>query len=88
MGIFSNHFKQFTSWIDPAGAAVGRETGIADYFVKKPGPGAPPPMPDQTTTMQASQLQEAKDASVRYGRAATVLTGTGAQSAAGDTLGS
>lgn len=50
-------------------------------------PGAPPVMPDQTTTMQASQLQEAKDASVRYGRAATVLTGTGASSATGDKLG-
>lgn len=49
--------------------------------------GPPPVMPDQTTTMQAAQLQEAKDASLRYGRAATVLTGTGANTAAGDKLG-
>lgn len=52
-------------------------------------PGAPPVMPDQTSVLQAQQLQEAKSASVQYGRAATVLTGTGAAGAAttGDRLG-
>jgi hypothetical protein len=85
--MFSNHFKQFTSWIDPAGAFVGRETGIANYFVKKPGPGAPPAMADQTTTMQAAQLQEAKDASLRYGRAATILSSSGGEVGASDKLG-
>ena len=35
---------------------------------------------------QAQQLQTAKDASLQYGRAATILTGTGAASS-GDKLG-
>jgi hypothetical protein len=50
-------------------------------------PGAPPVMPDQTSVLQAQQLQEAKDASVQYGRAATVLTGAGAASTTSDKLG-
>lgn len=87
MGLFSEHFKQFTSYIDPAGAFVGNKTGIANYLVKKPGPGAPPPMPDATSVLQSQQIQESKDAAVRYGRAATVLTGTGAGSNTGDKLG-
>lgn len=40
-------------------------------------PGAPPVMPDQSAIQQSQMLQESKDAAVRYGRAATVLTGTG-----------
>jgi hypothetical protein len=52
-------------------------------------PSPPPVMPDQNSVLQAQQLQEAKDASVQYGRAATVLTGTGATGASttGDRLG-
>jgi len=50
-------------------------------------PGAPPVMPDQSSILQSSQLQAAKDASLQYGRAATVLTGTGASSTTGDKLG-
>lgn len=50
-------------------------------------PKLPPVMPDQTTLMQSQTLQESKDAAVRYGRAATVLTGTGAASATSDKLG-
>jgi hypothetical protein len=50
-------------------------------------PGAPPVMPDQTSVLQAQNLQEAKDASLQFGRAATVLTGTGASSTTGDRLG-
>jgi hypothetical protein len=52
-------------------------------------PGAPPVMPDQTSVLQAQQLQESKSAAVQYGRAATVLTGTGAAGASstGDRLG-
>jgi hypothetical protein len=87
MGIFSNHFKQFTSWIDPAAAFVGKETGIANFLVKKEQLG-PPAMPDQTSVLQAQQLQQGKDAALQYGRAATVLTGTGTAGAtAGDKLG-
>lgn len=89
MGVFSKSFQGFTSWIDPAGAFIGKETGISDYFVKKPGPGAPPAMPDQTSVLQSQQTQEAKSAALQYGRAATVLTGTGAAGASttGDKLG-
>lgn len=50
-------------------------------------PGAPPVMPDQSVLMQQQTLQESKDAALRYGRAATVLTGTGAGSTTGDKLG-
>jgi hypothetical protein len=50
-------------------------------------PGAPPVMPDQTMLTQAQTLQESKDAALRYGRAATVLTGQGAASNTGDRLG-
>lgn len=51
-------------------------------------PGAPPVMPDQATLTREETLQESKDAALRYGRAATVLTnpgGTGGSS--GDKLG-
>jgi hypothetical protein len=50
-------------------------------------PGAPPVMPDLTSQTQAATLQESKDAAVRYGRASTVLTGTGASGTTGDKLG-
>jgi hypothetical protein len=50
-------------------------------------PGPPPVMPDQSTTMQAQTLQESKDAALRYGRASTVLTNTGAANTTGDKLG-
>jgi hypothetical protein len=56
MGIFSNHFKQFTSWIDPAGAFFGRETGIADVLVKK-SPPAPPGVPNWNQAAQDAQAQ-------------------------------
>jgi hypothetical protein len=44
-------------------------------------------MPDQATLTQAQTLQESKDAAMRYGRAATVLTGTGADATTNDKLG-
>lgn len=50
-------------------------------------PGAPPVMPDQSTLTQAQTLQESKDAALRYGRASTVLTNTGASNTTGDKLG-
>lgn len=50
-------------------------------------PSPPPVMPDQTTLNQAQTLQEAKDAALRYGRASTVLTNTGAGNTTGDKLG-
>jgi hypothetical protein len=50
-------------------------------------PAPPPVMPDLTAQTQAATLQESKDAAVRYGRASTVLTGTGASSTTGDKLG-
>lgn len=50
-------------------------------------PTPPPVMPDQASITQAQTLQEAKDASMRYGRAATVLTNTGAGNTTGDKLG-
>lgn len=50
-------------------------------------PGPPPVMPDQTTLLQAQTLQESKDAALRYGRASTVLTNTGAANTTGDKLG-
>jgi hypothetical protein len=54
MGIFSNHFKQATSWIDPAGAFLGRETGLANYFVKKNAP-PPPGVPNPNDAANAAQ---------------------------------
>jgi hypothetical protein len=56
---------------------------------KRPRMPAPPVMPDQNSVLQAQQLQESKQAALQYGRAATVLTGTGAtgQSTTGDRLG-
>ena len=50
-------------------------------------PGPPPVMPDQATLNQAQTLQESKDAALRYGRASTVLTNTGAANTTGDKLG-
>lgn len=50
-------------------------------------PGPPPVMPDQSTLTQAQTLQESKDAALRYGRASTVLTNTGAANTTGDKLG-
>lgn len=49
-------------------------------------PKAPPVMPDQAALLQEQTLQESKDAAVRYGRAATVLTNPGG-AASGDKLG-
>jgi hypothetical protein len=49
--------------------------------------GDPPVMPDQGSLTQAQTLQESKDAAMRYGRAATVLTGTGADATTNDKLG-
>lgn len=49
-------------------------------------PKAPPVMPDQSALLQEQTLQESKDAAVRYGRAATVLTNPGG-GASGDKLG-
>jgi hypothetical protein len=50
-------------------------------------PGAPPVMPDQASVLQDQQIKEAKDAALRYGRASTVLTGSGQSNTAGDQLG-
>jgi hypothetical protein len=54
-----------------------------------PRPGEPPVMPDQATLLQEQTLQESKDAAMRYGRAATVLTNPGGPGGAsgGDKLG-
>ena len=49
-------------------------------------PGAPPVMPDQSTLTREQTLQESKDAALRYGRAATVLTNPGG-APTGDRLG-
>lgn len=57
MGLFSKQFKGFTSWIDPAAAAVGRETGAADWFVKKDAPPAPPGPPNPNDAANAAQAQ-------------------------------
>lgn len=50
-------------------------------------PRAPPVMPDQSMLTQAQTLQESKDAALRYGRAATVLSNPGGASGTGDKLG-
>lgn len=57
-------------------ATAGHGGAVAGAFGNSPAPkvGPPPPMPDQTTAQQAGQLQAAKNASLQYGRAATVLT--------------
>ena len=58
MSLFSKHFAQATSWIDPAGAFVGRETGIKDYLVKKENPPGPPQAPNISTAANLSQQQD------------------------------
>lgn len=57
--------------------------GINSPLAPKP----PPVMPDQTSLLQAQTLQESKDAALRYGRAATVLSNPGGASPTGDKLG-
>lgn len=78
-----------SSWAISALVAGGL-AAAAGALTKKPrGPATPPPMPDQTSVLQSQQLQESKDAALQYGRAATVLTGTGTAGASstGDRLG-
>ena len=87
MGVFGHGFQQFTERFDRAGDWIGRQTGIVGYLEKKPPPGPPPAMPDSTSVLQSQQLQESKDAAVRYGRAATVLTSASAGGGASETLG-
>jgi len=58
MALFSKHFAQATSWIDPAGAFVGRETGITGALVKKEGPPGPPQAPNVSTAANLSQQQD------------------------------
>lgn len=58
MGVFSKHFAQATSWIDPAGAFVGRETGISKYLTKKEGPPGPPQAPNVSTAANLAQQQD------------------------------
>ena len=58
MGLFSKHFAQFTSWVDPAAAAVGRSSGIANYLVKKEGPPGPPQAPNVSTAGNLAQQQD------------------------------
>ena len=78
MGLFSNHFKQATSWIDPAGAFVGRETGLADWMVKKGGPPAPPGPPNPNDAANAAQAQT--DAMrMRRGMLANIYAGASSQ---------
>jgi hypothetical protein len=50
-------------------------------------PSAPPVMPDLATQTQAQTLAESKDAALRYGRAATVLSNPGGAASTGDKLG-
>jgi hypothetical protein len=58
MSLFSNSFAKATSWIDPAGAAIGRNTGIQGYLTKKPGPPAPPQAPNVSTAANLTQQQD------------------------------
>lgn len=58
MGIFSKHFAQFTSWVDPAGAFVGRESGIAGALIKKENPPGPPQAPNVSTAANLAQQQD------------------------------
>ena len=73
------------------GVTAGHGGMLAGAVGNSPAPGAPkqPLMPDQQQILQASQVTAAQQASMRYGRAATVLTGTGpgAQGATGELLG-
>ena len=58
MGIFSNHFKQASSWFDPAAAAVGRldHGALTDWLVRKPPP-TPPGVPNPDAAANAAQSQ-------------------------------
>lgn len=58
MGIFSKHFAQFTSWVDPAGAAIGRATGITGALVRKENPPGPPQAPNVSTAANLAQQQD------------------------------
>lgn len=73
-------------------SSLGEMTGKGPLGSLKPRmPAAPkqPLMPNQQQILQAQQLTAAQDAATRYGRAATVLTGTGpaAQGSTGELLG-
>lgn len=62
--------------------------GPAGSLKASPVAAKPPPvMADQNQVLQEEQLQESKDAAARYGRAATILTGTGQANTTGDKLG-
>ena len=55
----------------------GMATGKGPAGGLKPKSPAPPkvaPMADQNDVLRQQQLQEAKDAAARYGRASTILT--------------
>lgn len=78
MGIFSKQFQRNTSWIDPAGASIGKETGLSDLFVKKGGPPAPPGPPNPNDAANAAQSQT--DAMrMRRGMLANIYAGASSQ---------
>ncbi len=78
MGIFSNHFRQATSWFDPAGAAIGRNDPILksgiNYLVKKEGAPGPPGPPNPNDAANAAQAQ-ADQMRMRRGVLANIYAG-------------
>jgi hypothetical protein len=56
---------------------AGGSSILSSALSKPRKPGPPPVMPDLTTQTQLQTLQESKDAALRYGRAATILTNPG-----------
>jgi hypothetical protein len=81
MSIFSNHFRQATSWVDPAGAAIGRNDPILkpvlNYLTKKEGPPGPTPPPTQDTAAN-SALQQQQQLLRRRGIMGNVFAGNAA----------
>lgn len=92
MGLFSKHFQQATSWIDPAAAAIGRNDPIAksvlNWAVKKGGPPGAPGVPNPNDA--ANQAQSLTDQMrMRRGLMANIYaggaTGAGSQPVTGKT---
>jgi hypothetical protein len=79
MGLFSHHFQQVTDYIDPAGAAIGRNDPILKPLVKwaqKPGgPPNPPGVPNPNDAANAAQ-SETDGMRMRRGLMANIFAGS------------
>lgn len=74
------------SIVGAAGSAASAGLAISNAVSGGPKPPPTPLMPDQTTLDQAQQLDAARKASLRQGRASTILS-SGSSGGGSSTLG-